>query len=134
MFLDGVPKGAIARVAEVDGTAWVQHGNEAPMPLKPYAWIYPGDIVLTDGKTVAAIEFPTGRRVGINKDTFVRFDDADGHVEEIPDPTAESPTLANALFSGKKLKLHLGKIWDKINKRPLPLEIETAGGVMGCKG
>jgi hypothetical protein len=131
-FLAGGPKGAIGRVAEVDGSkAWIQHKGGKAEPLTFKTWVLPGDIILTDPKTVVAVELVTGGRVGLNKDVVVRID-GDGRVMEIPNPSAAFPQLEQEMHTKRQVVNKLGKIWDKINKRPEPLEFDVPGG--SCRG
>jgi hypothetical protein len=133
-FWDGAPKGAIGRVAEIHGTrAWIQHKSGKVQPVKFRTWVFPGDIVLTDNKTVVAVDFVTGGRIGINKNVIARVD-GDKEVVSIADPSAADPVLAEELHEAKRLTTKLSRVWDKISKRKEPLEVETAGGVTSCKG
>jgi hypothetical protein len=130
--VDRAPAGAIARVVNVDGKrAWIQHDKSGLTKQAKYkAWIYPGDIILTDKNTVVAVEYINGGYIGINKDVVVRFG-KDGSVEAIPDPLAANPALEQSLFAKKQVVNKLQRVWKKMSTRKEPLEIETAGGVLG---
>ncbi len=133
-FFDGAPPGAIGRVTEVDGKqAWIQHKRGPIVPVKFKTWIFPGDIVVTDKKTVMSVEFITGGRAGVNKGVSARFSD-ETRLETIPDVFAKYPALAEDIHTRKKIVGTFSSIWKKISKKKEPLEVETAGGVMGCKG
>ncbi|MBN9418395.1 MAG: FecR domain-containing protein [Candidatus Eremiobacteraeota bacterium] len=82
---------------------------------------YVQDHYITDGNTVAALEFLIGGRVGINKNTDIEIIDA------------------RSVSDGKPVKrvvLKNGGLWVKAEAKSLkqPLEIQTNGGVMGIKG
>jgi hypothetical protein len=82
---------------------------------------YIQDHYITDGNTVAALEFLIGGRVGINKNTDIEIVDA------------------RSVSDGKPVKrvvLKNGGLWVKADAKQLkqPLEIQTNGGVMGIKG
>jgi len=88
----------------VDGRrAWIQREKSGlTRQVKFQMWVFPGDIILTDKKTLVVVEYATGGRLGINKDVVVRFG-KDGSVEAIPDPLAANPALAQSLFAKKRV-------------------------------
>lgn len=77
----------------------------------------PGDQVLTDKNSAAAIELDLGGRVAVRPDSQIEL-------------TGErSVTDKNAKF-----KLTKGGVWAKCGQMKESLEIQTTGGVMGIKG
>jgi RHS repeat-associated protein len=82
--------------------------------------LYLGDELKTDNNTVVAIEFLIGGRTGINKDSQV------GIVTE--------RSVQDSNLDIKRVILRKGGIFKKAAKLREPLEIQTNGGILGCKG
>ncbi len=84
-------------------------------PVTVNATGYLDDHFVTDGNTLAALEFLIGGRVGINQST---------DVEVVSDRSVQ------------RMVLKQGSLWVKADARTLkqPLEIQTNGGVMGIRG
>ena len=111
----------VAKVVEIDGPKMTYERKATVAAAFPFMDTMIKDEYVTDGSTVAAIEFVTGGRVGINKNTKIEV-------------VSESAVTENGKPLVKRLKVKSGRILAKISKRKDPLEIETAGGVMGIKG
>lgn len=136
----GIPKTAIGRLVEIDGPpteqngsggVWIQHKDGKIHRAKVYEVVYPGDLILTDAKTVVAVEMVTGGRLGINHDRLVRLGKDGERAQELPNPMIKNP---EATLKKQQNAALLDRIWKKMQRRSDPLEIETAGGVFGCKG
>ena len=97
-------------------------GDEQPFRVSENSTGYVHDRYLTDGATIAALEFLIGGRVGINRDTTIEI--------------VNERSVADSNLSVKRIVLKSGSLWVKADAKTLkqPLEIQTNGGVMGIKG
>lgn len=112
---------AVAKVVEIDGPKMTYERKSATALAFPFMNTMVKDEYQTDASTVAALEFVTGGRVGINKGTRIEI-------------VSESEIKEDGKPVVKRIKIKGGRVWAKMSKRKEPLEIETAGGVMGIKG
>jgi len=97
-------------------------GDVQPFRVSENSTGYVRDRYLTDGATMAALEFLIGGRVGINRDTTIEI--------------INERSVADSNLSVKRIILKNGSIWVKADAKTLkqPIEIQTNGGVMGIKG
>lgn len=80
-----------------------------------------GDRILTGPNCILAIEFATGGRVGVNKDSDVEI--------------IRDRQVADTKPGFGKMMLRKAHLWGKIDRNKTdPIEIQTNGGVMGIKG
>lgn len=111
----------VAKVVEIDGPKMTYQRLSNTAAAFPFMNTLVKDVFQTDANTVAALEFVTGGRVGINKNTKIAI-------------VSESSVQEDGKPLVKRIKVQSGRIWAKVSKRKDPLEVETAGGVMGIKG
>lgn len=97
-------------------------GDEQPFRVSENSTGYVRDRYLTDGATIAALEFLIGGRVGINRDTTIEI--------------VNERSVADSGQNVKRIVLKNGSLWVKADAKTLkqPIEIQTNGGVMGIKG
>lgn len=111
----------VAKVVEIEGPKMVYERSAKTGLAFPLMPTLIKDEYATDANTVAALEFVTGGRVAINKKTKIEV-------------VSESAIQEDGKPLVKRIKVKSGRVWAKITKRKDPLEVETAGGVMGIKG
>ena len=119
---EGAPSGpAIATVAAINGTLSVQRAGQNRW-CEGYVQMpdYVQDRLKTDSGSMAAIDFNTGGRVGINKGSEVLL----------------TTTGATAGGSGgfQTLSVQSGTVWAKFQKQEKPLRIQTKNAVFTIKG
>lgn len=117
---------AVARVTELKAkdarkpikVEFVRDGQRQPVEIGTD--LRPGDRVVTDKNSVAALEFALGGRAAVRPDSQIEV-------------TGErSVDALDPKRSG--FKLTKGGIWAKCGQMQESLEIQTSGGVMGIKG
>jgi hypothetical protein len=116
------PKGAVAMVVEVNGGQMFRRRNGKTQRSRYRDFLKPGDVIWLEGKGEAAIEFITGGRAGFVGDRAILILN-DNQVKDLTNGPGYDRELEQAL-----------RIWKKLTVRKDPLEVETAGGVMGIKG
>jgi hypothetical protein len=120
--INRAPKGAVAMVIEVDGGQMFRRRDGKTRRTRPRDFVQPGDVIWLEGKGQAAIEFITGGRAGFVGDRAILVLSGSQVKDVTSGPAYERP-LKKALA-----------VWKKMSQRTEPLEVETAGGVMGIKG
>jgi hypothetical protein len=115
------PKGSVMQVVEIDkGKLWVtRKGKKHRLRFGDYLKV--GDVVTVSKGGRAAIEMITGGRIGFAGGSSILIL-SESQVENVSEGKV-----------GKALRKARGT-WRLIHNRKEPLEIETAGGVMGIKG
>ena len=116
------PKGAVAMVVEVDGGQLFRRRRGKTRRIRYRDFVQPGDVIWLEGKGAAAIEFITGERSGFVGDRAILIL-SENNVKDLTNDPAYKRPLRKALA-----------VWKKISEKKAPLEVETAGGVMGIKG
>jgi hypothetical protein len=116
------PKGAVAMVVEVNGGQLFRRRKGKTKRIRFRDFVQPGDVIWLEGKGQVAIEFITGGRAGFVGDRAILVL-SENQVKDITNGPAYERPLKTALH-----------VWKKISQRKEPLEVETAGGVMGIKG
>ena len=115
------PKGSVMRVTEVEG-ALFRRRNGRTERIRFGDWLKPGDIITVSNGGRASVEMITGGRIGVMGDRAVLIL-SDSQVGTSPkDPSWKRPLQKTVAA------------WKKVSERKQPLEVETAGGVMGIKG
>jgi hypothetical protein len=93
-----------------------------PFPVSVHSTGYIKDRYITDNNTIATLEFLIGGRVAISKGADIEI--------------INEHSVADSKVSVKRIVMKTGTLWVKADAKQLkqPLEIQTAGGVMGIKG
>jgi hypothetical protein len=113
-------KEPVATVVAIDGTLKVKRGGQSNWfdgYLKMSDFIR--DHLKTDEKSMAAIEFVIGGKIGINKDSEILIL-GDRKVEEVK--------------GSVRIGVKKGTIWGKFEKQQKEFQIRTQSGVIGIRG
>lgn len=111
-------KTVVASVVAIDGKLMLERPGAGKYAAFVQMSDYIGDRLTTEAKSVAAVEFVVGGKIGIN-----------------PNSTVEITGNRSATdASGSVLRVTSGAVWAKFDKQKSPLLIRTPSATLGIRG
>lgn len=111
-------KTVVASVVAIDGKLTVERPGAGKYAAFVQMPDYVGDVLSTDAKSVAALEFVVGGKIGVNPSSSVMI----------------TGNRSASDGSGHVLNVKSGAIWAKFDKQKSPLLIKTPSATIGIRG